>query len=404
MPFDSICEYRDEMVKTLCKLIETKAIAPDFGGEGELRKAEYVQKILENSGIDEIERVDAEDERAEGGVRPNIIARVKGTLDRTIWIVTHLDVVPEGDESLWRTPPFKGVVRGNRIFGRGSEDNGQSVVSSIFAARFIVESKLTPKYSLGLVLVSDEEAGSKYGVKYLLDRDIFDKEDMFVVPDVGTASGGMIEIAEKGILWLKFKVYGKQSHASLPFGMNASRRAMRFLLDLDEKLHTKFNAENRLFYPPRSTFEPTKREKNVDNVNTIPGLDVSYMDCRVLPEYNLDDVVEFVEDVKLFHEMKDKEKIEVEVLHKSSSPPTPEHAEIVVKLRKTIETLRNVKTELYGIGGNTCASFFRAAGYLNTVAWCTIDGVAHQPNEYCVVDNMVEDAKVFAALPFDIGY
>ncbi len=399
---DIVESYRDNMVKTLCDLIELKAIPPEFGGDGEFKKAEYLMKYLD--GFDYVERFDVEDERVSDGLRPNIVAKINGALEKTIWIIAHLDVVPEGDERLWNTPPFKGVVKDGRIYGRGSEDNGQGVVSSLFAAKSIIDSGLTPKYSFGVVYVADEEAGSNYGIKHLISQNIFGKEDMFVIPDVGTPKGDMIEIAEKSILWLKFKVYGQQSHASLPTGVNAARRAMEFILDLDKKLHLKFDAENRLFIPPHSTFEPTKREKNVDNINTIPGLDISYMDCRVIPDYDLDEVLEYVEDIRLFHEMKGNGKIEVEVVQKVSSPPTPETAVIVERLKKTLETLRGVSPKLYGIGGNTCASFFRKKGFTETAAWCTADGVAHQANEYCVIDNMVEDAKVFAMLAFDPEY
>ena len=389
-------DFREDMIKTLCDLIEIKAISPDFGGEGELEKAEYLMRYFD--GFDYVERFDAEDNRARGGVRPNVVAKVKGELNRTIWIVAHIDVVPEGDISLWKTPPFKATVIEDRIYGRGAEDNGQSLVASLYAAKAIIEAEIKPKYTLGLAYVSDEESGSRYGIQHLLKLGIFNRDDMILVPDVGKPDGSYIEIAEKSLLWLKFKVYGIQSHASTP-KLNAARRAMKFLLDLDEKLHSRYNAKNELFNPPYSTFEPTKREKNVDNINTIPGIDISYMDCRILPEYDLDEILEFIEDVKKFYEAKDNAKIEVEVLQKESSPPTPENAELVKKLRKIIEELREVKTKVYGIGGNTCASFFRKAGFVNTVAWCTVDGTAHQPNEYCRIENMVEDAKVFAMLP-----
>ncbi len=399
---DNVESYREKMVKTLCDLIEIRAIPPEFGGDGEFKKAEYLMKYLD--GFDYVERFDVKDERVSAGLRPNIVAKINGALERTIWIIAHLDVVPEGDERLWNTPPFKGIVKDNRVYGRGSEDNGQSIVSSLFAAKSIINSGLTPKYSLGVVYVADEEAGSNYGIKHLIKQNIFSKDDMFVIPDVGTPKGDMIEIAEKSILWLKFKVYGQQSHASLPTGVNAARRAMEFILDLDKKLHLKFNAENKLFVPPHSTFEPTKREKNVDNINTIPGLDISYMDCRVIPDYDLDEVLEYIEDIRIFHEMKGNGEIKVEVVQKVSSPPTPETATIVTKLKKTIEVLRELPVSFYGIGGNTCASFFRKNGFVETAAWCTADGVAHQANEYCVIDHMVEDAKVFAALAFDPEY
>lgn len=392
---------KDEMVELLCQLIELKGISPDFGGEGEVDKADLLMRYLEN--FDQVERFDARDERAKGGVRPNIVAKVRGVVNRTIWIISHLDVVPEGDERLWKTPPFKAVVENGKIYGRGSEDNGQSIVSSLFAGIAVLNAETKPKYNLGLVFVSDEETGSEYGLKHLLKHGIFSKDDLFIVPDVGSPKGEMIEIAEKSILWLKFEVFGIQSHASMPV-KNASRRAMKFILDLDEKLHTKFNAKNELFDPPYSTFEPTKRERNVDNVNTIPGVDVSYMDCRILPEYSLDEVIDYIESLRRFYEIKDKEKINVEILQKSSSPKTPENSEIVLRLSETIYNLRGIKPRLFGIGGNTCASLLRSAGFRNAVAWCTTDSTAHKPNEYCKIENMVEDAKVFFSLFFEPKY
>ena len=392
---------KDEMVELLCKLVEAKAISPDFGGEGEAEKADILMEYLED--FDYVERFDAKDDRAKEGIRPNIVAKVKGVLDRTIWIITHLDVVPEGDVRLWKTPPFKALVENGRIYGRGSEDNGQSIVSSLFAGIAILNSDVKPKYNFGLAFVSDEESGSEYGIKHLLKQRVFSKEDFFIIPDVGSPKGEMIEIAEKSILWLRFDVFGIQSHASRPI-MNASRRAMKFILDLDEKLHTKFSARDELFDPPYSTFEPTKREKNVDNVNTIPGLDVSYMDCRILPEYSVDEVIDYVESVKRFHEIRDKEKINVEIVQKSSSPKTPENAEIVLRLSDTVYRLRGIKPRLFGIGGNTCASFLRREGFRESVAWCTTDSTAHKPNEYCKIENMVEDAKVFFSIFFEPKY
>jgi len=382
---------RPEIVEVLSDLIRIKALSPENGGEGEFDKAEYISALLADF---EIERYDAEDRRAKEGIRPNIVARIEGKSERTLWIVTHMDVVPEGDISLWHTPPFEPVIRNGRVYGRGSEDNGQSIVSSLFAAKVIKESGKTPNYSFGVVFVSDEEVGSKYGIQHLLKQNIFKKDDLIIVPDAGSPNGNRIEIAEKGILWLKFIVRGVQTHASKPEGINAAREAAKFIIELDRSLHKKFRRRNRLFNPPVSTFEPTKREKNVDNVNTIPGLDVSYMDCRIIPDYDIDEVVKYVKKIKEKYK-----SVELEIIQKESSPPTPEDSEVVMLLSKAIEKVRKIKAEVHGIGGNTCAAFFRKAGF-HTAVWSTIDGTAHQPNEYAVIDNVVEDAKIFAVLPF----
>lgn len=389
--FEKVEASRDEIVESLSNLIKVKALSPENGGDGELEKAQYLEEFLEGF---EIERYDAGDERARDGVRPNIVTRITGEESKTLWIISHLDVVPEGDLALWETEPFEPVVKDGKIYGRGSEDNGQAVVASLFAAKAIKELGLTPKYSIGLAFVADEEVGSKYGIQHLLEQDIFNKDDLILVPDAGSPQGDQIEIAEKSILWLKFSIYGKQGHASRPEGKNAARKATKFLFELDEALHKEFTKSNLLFKIPKSTFEPTKRDKNVDNVNTIPGLDVSYMDCRIIPDYDPQSVVDYVNDLKTKYG-----SIEVEILQKESSPPTPETSEIVTKLAEAVEKVKGIKPVKVGYGGNTCGAFFRKSGF-QTAVWSTIDGTAHQPNEYAVIDNIIEDAKVYAILPF----
>ncbi len=401
MNINEICRkiesYRDDMVKTLCDLVRIKAIGPENGGVGEIDRAEYIQSVFESWGFD-VERYDARDERAKKGVRPNLVVRLGKGRDR-VWIVTHMDVVPEGDLSLWETPPFEPVVKDGRVYGRGSEDNTQPLVSSMFAAKVLKELDVDMKRDLCLAFVSDEETGSKYGIQHLINSGIFRKGDLFVVPDAGTPEGDCIEIAEKSILWLKFLVKGVQAHASMThLAVNACREAMKFLLELDSVLHSKFDRKNELFLPPESTFEPTKREANVENVNTIPGRDVSYFDCRILPEYSTGEVLKVVEEAVSNFNSKSKAEVKFEVVQREESPPTPRDSEVVKLLEKAIELVSGVKPRPVGFGGNTCASFFRKAGF-EAAVWSTVDGVAHQPNEYAVIDYMVKDAKVFSILP-----
>jgi succinyl-diaminopimelate desuccinylase len=66
-------------------------------------------------------------------------------------------------------------------------------------------------------------------------------------------------------------------------------------------------------------------------------------------------------------------------------------------LREAIKETRGRDVKVGGIGGGTCAAYFRKAG-IPAVVWSTIDEMAHQPNEYAKIDNMVNDAKVFAYL------
>lgn len=395
---ESLCrrldELRDEMISSMLGMIPLQGIGPENGGDGEMRKAEYLQKLLNGMGF-EVERFDSEDLRVPSGARPNLVVKYPGRSGRSIWVLSHMDVVPPGTG--WESDPFKPEVRRGRIYGRGTEDNGQAIISSIYALKALRDLNIEPEYGLNLAIVSDEETGSEHGVKHLLSKGVFDKDDLALVPDAGNSDGTMIEIAEKGILWFKISVKGKQVHASTPHkGLNASRIAMKLALALDDLLHSKFSAEINLFDPPRSTFEPTKREQNVENVNTIPGSEVMYFDCRVLPSYGLDEVIEAAESVcDLFKQY--GVDVELRVIERSEPSLTDPNSEIVERLRRVIRALRGKEAVLKGIGGGTCASYLRRAG-IQTAVWMTTDETAHQPNEYCVIDNMVEDAKVIAAL------
>ena len=110
------------------------------------------------------------------------------------------------------------------------------------------------------------------------------------MPDSGDAEGKTVEIAEKSICWMSVETTGKQCHASRPDqGINAFYAASKLAARVHE-LYDVFNHRDELFVPPTSTFEPTKKHANVPNVNTIPGDDVFWIDCRILPNYKIDDV------------------------------------------------------------------------------------------------------------------
>ena len=109
------------MEEALMALISVPAIAPENGGDGEDQKAQRLTALLQEVGFDKIERYDAEDKRVSSGKRPNIVAYLNGESDeKRLWIITHLDVVPAGEDAAWTmTKPFKPVLAGDRIVWQG---------------------------------------------------------------------------------------------------------------------------------------------------------------------------------------------------------------------------------------------------------------------------------------------
>ena len=402
--FQRIDGYRDVIIKLQADLTSKVALGPENGGTGEHDKANYIKEKLEELNPDSMEEIKAPDERARDGYRPNLTARWHGDSDNsTVWVLGHMDIVPPGDLSLWNSDPYRIEVEGDRIIGRGVEDNQHGIVSPYLAIRAIQESGERLKRSAGLALVADEETGSKFGLDYVLNThgEFFKPDDLIIVPDGGNDEGTMIEVAEKSMIWLKFTVTGKQCHASTPDrGKNSLYGAARLIIALD-KLREEFSLLDELFNPPLSTFEPTKMEANVPNVNTIPGRNVFYIDCRVLPRYPVDEVVATAR--KIAQEVADGLDLSIQVepvYRQDATNPTPSDAPVVKALANAIKRVTGLEAKPMGIGGGTVAAFFRRAG-LPAAVWITMSDTPHQPNEYCLIKNIMTDAKVFACLYLD---
>lgn len=393
-----IDEYRDFIIDVQTQMTACPAITPhEKGGLGESAKAEYLLKVLKAMKFDEIKVLEAKDPASPTGVRPNIVAKYYGeNRKKTLWVMAHMDVVPPGDLSMWKTDPFKVVVKGDKIYGRGTEDNQQGLVSGLLVAKALMDQGVRPPVNYALLLNADEEVGSDYGIITVLKKygKIFGKEDSFIVPDGGNAKGDMVEIAEKNMMWLKFTVLGKQTHASTPQNGNNAFVAASHLVVALRDLYKQFNKKDRLFDVPYSVFEPTKHEANVPNVNTIPGSDVFYLDCRVLPCYTNKQVLDAVLKIAKTVEKKFKVKITVKEVINDSSKPTDKNAAIVKLVTKYVKEVYRNNPKVQGVGGGTVAAYLRNAGF-PAVVFSKLDETMHQPNEYCSIKNTMGDGKVF---------
>ncbi len=391
---------RDMVIDLQRALTAIPALGPDNGGPGEREKADRLKILLAGLGFPEAREINAPDPRVPCGHRPNLAVVVPGAdTSRTFWVISHLDIVPPGDPALWRSDPYALVVDGDLVYGRGVEDNQQAVVSSILLGKALLEEGVTPPVNYGMLFVADEETGSKYGLDYVAAHHdgLFSKDDLFLVPDFGLPTSEMVEVAEKSMLWYKITVNGRQCHASTPeAGVNSLAAASLFVLKIP-KLHERFPAKNPLFQPANSTFEPTKKEANVDNINTIPGRDVFYVDCRVLPEYSLDDVVATIQEFGREVEAACGVTIDYAVVQQEqAAPTTPEDAPIVQKVMAGIRAVyAGAKPRPMGIGGGTVAAYLRRRGY-PAVVWATLEHNAHQPNERSSIAKTIGDAKVMA--------
>lgn len=385
-------------------LVSIPALGPTNGGDGEKAKADAVIQWARAVGFQDIEEVNVPDDRVPSGYRPNLVLRIPGEdTGRTFWIISHLDIVPPGDFSLWEGDPYELIVRDGYVIGRGVEDNHQGVVASLILGKAMLDTGRKPPMNLGVLLVADEETGSAHGLDYVARNrpEFFGPDDLILVPDFGEADSGMVEVAEKSLCWLKFAISGKQCHASTPqLGVNTFTATAALVLRLRE-LYNLYNDRDELFDPPFSTFESTKKEANVPNVNTIPGYDVFYLDCRIMPHYNVDDILETIRGMMREIEKQYGVHIVMEEDHREdAAPATDPDSPIVQRIIAGIRHVYGTEAKPTGIGGGTVAAYLRRKN-LPAVVWGTWVPNAHQPNERSLISTNLGDAKVMAWVLFD---
>ncbi len=175
--------------------------------------------------------------------RANLVARINGTGEKPpIMIDGHLDVVPAEPESAWKYPPFSGELKEGYIWGRGALDMKQAVIANLMAFIVLKRSGIKPKRSLIFTATADEEAGGTFGAKWLVDNqpDLIKAE--YCLGEMGGFSMEIagkrfypIEVAEKGVCWLRIRARGEAGHGSLPTKESAPIKLARAVKILGEK-------------------------------------------------------------------------------------------------------------------------------------------------------------------------
>src|SRR6201993_631129 len=221
----------DDVVDVVSRLIrfDTTNTGEPETTKGEAECAHWVAAQLTDVGS----RVEYLESGAPG--RGNVFARLKGADSSrgALLIHGHLDVVP-AEAADWSVHPFSGAIEDGYVWGRGAVDMKDMVGMTLAVARHFNRDGIVPPRDLVFAFVSDEEAGGKYGCKWLVENrpDLFDGVTE-AVGEVGGFSlsvprkdGGerrlyLIETAEKGLHWMRLTARGRAGHGSMTHDHNA---------------------------------------------------------------------------------------------------------------------------------------------------------------------------------------
>jgi len=401
---------REEVIALTAELIRFPTVNPP--GEAYTPCAEFVGDYLKRHGF-EVEYI-----RGEGAPgdtdrypRTNVVARFDGRVaGPTVHFNSHIDVVEAGDG--WTLDPFAGVVKDGRVYGRGACDMKGGLASSIIAALAFMQ--VYPDFP-GAIEISgtvDEESGGFGGVAHLARLGYFSKPkvDHVIIPE--PLNKERICLGHRGVWWAEIETKGEIAHGSMPFLGDCAVRHMGAVLQaFEDELFPALDAK-RTAMP----VVPEGARRSTMNINSIhggqtddfrPGLPSPNVpdrcrltiDRRFLLEEKIDEVKGEV--VSILDRLKrDRRKFDYEIRDLMEVQPTmtERDAPVVKAVAKGIMEIFDREPDYVISPGTYDQKHVARLGHLyDCIAYGPgILDLAHRPDEWVGIDDMVDAAKVMA--------
>ena len=219
--------------------------------------AEYLATLLANAGI-------ATEILEKQPGRSNLIARLTGTGrgGGPLLITAHLDTVPFGHG--WTYPPLSGEIADGCVWGRGAIDMKNMAAMCVAAMCRLVRERVTLERDLIFAAVADEEAGCTYGSKFLVEDHPERVQADYLIGEVGGFNSFLgdqqffpVQVACKGLVWMKAHAHGTAGHASVQSDDNAVIKLSRAIARLEHvRLPQHTTAVTREFITRTSRLQP----------------------------------------------------------------------------------------------------------------------------------------------------
>jgi len=321
--------------------------------------------------------------------RANIVGFV-GKKGESVLVPCHLDTVPAGEG--WSGDPFQARVYRGRIYGRGASDNKGQMAALIAAATYLKKREADMDVRLVLAGLADEERGSKCGLEFLLSERRL-QANFAVVPDVAH-NMKLIDVAEKGAMFIEVTAAGRQAHGSTPEkGRNAVRGMMEFLRALDRAGVGK--AKHKFLSPPTL---------NIGTIaggtapNMVPAKCTAGIDIRYLPGQNGGEIADRIR--RLASRCASRLKgIRFSVKVTIDLPPTEvaDDLPFIARLREHARRVTGRSPVIGGLSGATLVKQFAAAGIPAVGFGPGDEDEAHAADESISVKELVDFAAVIAS-------
>ena len=419
----AVAATRDEMIDFLQQMVRIDTVTPP--GNNYRECAKLIHDTMKRLGYD-ARFVEVPADYFEGLMRArnysvppegflprvNVLARKEGGRSGKVMHFTgHFDVVPPG--AGWTIDPFCGVLRDGRVYGRGSTDQKSGIAASLFAIEAIRRAGVALPGVVEQSATVDEEWFGEAGLGYLVEKGLIGRgrQDFVVITECLDVDG--ICLGHRGALIFDLVTTGKVGHGCMPqLAVNAIEKMASVMGALAAELRPRI--ESRVSRQPimpegsrRSSISPiwidgaaTERPGA-----TIPALCTSFWNRWFNPEESLGEVrkeiIDFLETMR-----KRDPELSLEIIEHYSAEPVAvsRESELVKTYQRQIQSVLGREGRLTLSPGFDDQRFVVVNGKIDN---CILHGpgvlsMAHAPDEYVPVDDLVNAARIMALATIDL--
>ena len=350
--------------------------------------------------------------------RWNMVARYEGGPGPCVHFNSHHDVVEVGHG--WTRDPFGGALEGDRIYGRGACDMKGGLAASVIAAEAFLAARPAFRGAIEISATADEETGGYGGVAWLAERGYFSpaKVQHVIIPE--PLHKDRICLGHRGVWWAEVETHGRIAHGSMPFlGDSAIRHMGAVLQEIEDRLYPLL-ATKRTEMP----VVPEGARQSTLNINSIHGGEAEpepgstalpapcvadrcriVLDRRYLIEEDIAQVKAEVSEV--LERVKSRRpgfSYEIRTLFEVQPTMASREAPVVKSTAAAIESvLGRVADYVVSPGTYDQKHIDRIGRLSNCIAYGPgLLHLAHQPDEWVGVQDMMDSARVMALVLADL--
>lgn len=408
----AITDRRDDLIALTQDLIRIPTLNPPGALYRDI--CDYLDRRLRKSGFaTQLIRAHGTPGDSDAYPRWNIVARRDGSrLGECVHFNSHIDVVEVGHG--WTQDPFGGALIDGKIYGRGACDMKGGLAASIIAAEAFIATHPDFAGAVEISGTADEESGGYGGVAYLAEQGFFDpaRVQHVIIPE--PLHKDRVCLGHRGGWWAEIETHGEIAHGSMPFLGDCAVRHMGAVLAAFETTLYPAMAARRTDMP----VVPDGARSSTMNINSIHGGQPEFaegdtslpahcvpdscrivIDRRFLAEENIEDVrgevTALLEDLKT---RRDKFSYDLREINMVLPSMTDRDAPVVQVIADEIEKVLGRPAQFVASPGTYDQKHIDRIGKLkNCIAYGPgLLELAHKPDEYIGVDDMIDSAQVMA--------